>query len=452
MNLSRPKFYLLFIPLVLVQLTHSTALGDLAKTMKPGTWEELSTNNLPKTVIDNGVSGSSLGFAENGKWDPNSRQFLFMGMDHGADMAKFIIYRESDNTWRRQPRPAYVKGNHGFDHQAIDPIQGVFYLRVYNSITIYRYVISTDSWSTLPAIPDNIKGYIQVAGGLAFFPELGGLVFVNGGGGDVFFYEEKTKAWSKPGSGLAMAQYHNFAEYNPIHKVIVFGGGNGSSDLHKLDSNKQAKTMSNAPINIGTVWGSVFTVDPVSGDYLVMGGDESFRVYDVVNDAWKTQAGPAPVFAASRGDGCYNIIASPISTYGVTMFVTFDFEDSKVFLYKHTECADRNALGECQEVPVSSQKTKIQKQTFSISVSPNPFGLKTTVNILLKAKLTTQEFNARIFDLKGRLISDLAKQSSFNGSRSVGFDWDAKGLPNGVYLLKVVLGNEKIITRLFLHR
>ncbi len=138
-----------------------------------------------------------------------------------------------------------------------------------------------------------------------------------------------------------MGPYHNFAEHSPVHKVVIFGGGNGSSDLYKLDAEGKVTTLKKAPIGIGTMQ-SIVTVDPVSGDFLVFGKNGSFHVYDVAKDAWKEQEGKVPIFEPSRvkDNKVWHVAATPVSTYGVTMFVKYYHADPAqawVYLYKHSE-------------------------------------------------------------------------------------------------------------------
>src|SRR5262245_31505984 len=119
-----------------------------------------------------------------------------------------------------------------------------------------------------------------------------------------------------------MGPYHNFAEYSPVHKVILFGGGNGSSDLYKLDAAGKVTALKKAPIGLGTMQ-SIVTLDPVSGDFLIFGKGGSFYVYDVTSDAWKRQGGKVPIFEPTRvaDNKVWHVTATPVSTYGVTMFV-----------------------------------------------------------------------------------------------------------------------------------
>jgi len=58
----------------------TTPLRDLAASLQPGTWAELTTNNINATLgFTGGASGNTFGFTENGVWDSVSGQFFFIG-------------------------------------------------------------------------------------------------------------------------------------------------------------------------------------------------------------------------------------------------------------------------------------------------------------------------------------------------------------------------------------
>ena len=204
-----------------------------------------------------------------------------------------------------------------------------------------RYDIAAAKWTALPRVAT--QEYLACCVGLAWFPELDGLVWANGGGGKghVFLFTEKDQQWKMLAKDLPMGVYHNFAEYSPVHKVVIFGGGNGSSDLYKLDAAGKVATLKKAPIGIGTMQ-TIVTLDPVSGDFLVFGKNGSFYVYDVVKDEWKLREGKVPIFEPTRvkDNQVWHVTAAPVSTYGVTMFVKYYAVDPPrawVYLYKHAE-------------------------------------------------------------------------------------------------------------------
>src|SRR6185503_17496659 len=207
-----------------------TEMGKLAASMAPGTWAELKTRNIVETLGSDGVSGAIFGYSEGGAWDPATRQWLYIGGDHNG-IAEFVSYSANTNTWKRYPRPSWIgttKGlhtMHGYDHNTINPETGDFYHRSFAG-SVHKYSIAKGTWSTLPPVATD--DYMACAVGLAYFPELHGLIFANGAGGKggVYLFSDKDQKWSTLGSKLPMGIYHNFAEYNPVHKVVIFGGGN----------------------------------------------------------------------------------------------------------------------------------------------------------------------------------------------------------------------------------
>ena len=78
---------------------------------------------------------------------------------------------------------------------------------------------------------------------------------------------------------------------------------------------------------------SVFTLDPGSGNFLVLANTGAFYEYNPATDIWKLIGTNVPPFIAASE---FNVIvASPISNYGATAFIAWNFNNSKVFLYKH---------------------------------------------------------------------------------------------------------------------
>jgi hypothetical protein len=123
-----------------------------------------------------------------------------------------------------------------------------------------------------------------------------------------------------------------------VHNTLIFGGGDDNDQFYKMDANENIVPLSPTPgIEIGThSYDGILTVDPVSGDYLVITVDAQFWQYDVVRDMWTQLSALVPHFAAyfasTKTD---NLIASPISNYGVVMVVQWLPSGSKVWLYKH---------------------------------------------------------------------------------------------------------------------
>jgi chitodextrinase len=322
----------------------STSFGSLASQLTPGQFSVLTTSGITEALRATGASGNIFGYTDDGVWDPRSQSFFFVGGDHNANL-KFVRYSVATNGWQTMANPPFggFGSWHGYDHSAINPATGVIYHRPVGSRTIYAW--NGSSWSTLPA--NNILGSVSCCGAIEFFPQMGtqgSLIFVSGGetsspapfgGAGVFRFDLATNAWSRLASGVAMGGIHTFAEYNPVARVVVFGGGEGSRKLHKLSSTGQVTPLRDAPIGLG-IQEALFTVDPVSGDFLVFQGrsGSTFYSYNVQTDTW-TNRGTAPIFSTVYGNSVHGVVAAPVSTHGVTMFVTCNNSNCRVTLYKH---------------------------------------------------------------------------------------------------------------------
>ncbi|MFM9885780.1 MAG: Ig-like domain-containing protein [Burkholderiales bacterium] len=332
------------VSLALVLLVHAlitpeataTAIGDAAARMQPGTWVELPTNNMAAALANTtGSTGFDIAYTEDMVWHAGTQQVFFIGSDHGY-LQHFTSYDATSNAWQRLARgywmPAPTDYNngmgHGYDHSAIDQARGLYYFRPFNSNNVYRYTIASQLWTQLPVAPigSNCCDALEV------FPELGGLVWVRGGG-DVYLYRESTNAWTRLATGLANGGTWTFAEYNPVHKVLVFGVA-ASRTMYKLDSAGTVTQLRNpaAPIYDGTGWNGVFTVDPVSGTYILLTPtSRQLYTYDVLTDTWTAIA------VATKPDLTrWGMMATPVDTHGVTLFAgCSSATNCRSFLYKH---------------------------------------------------------------------------------------------------------------------
>jgi len=328
-----------------VQYAGATVMGDLASQMAPGTWAELQTLGMNQgSFFETQMAGKSIfQWAHKGGWDPNTQQFMYLGSPH-SNPWKFVIYNAQTNTWRAGPLPdpcmsedpntsAFCIG-HGYDHNIIDPVNGNFYHRLYNSGKIFKYSIVGSAWELIPAPPQN--GF-QVSGAMEYFPEMGGLLFADArfGPASLFFYNTATSQWSVLSTNLDLGPHSHVSGYSSVHKVVILGGGsNDKRSMYKINATGTITKLNDAPFNI-RVGSTVFTPDP-SGNFLVLQGDSSvngFYEYDVANDTWRLL--DAQPLLSSFGGKAFDIVGAPISNYGVTMYVKYYFTQTKVYLYKH---------------------------------------------------------------------------------------------------------------------
>jgi len=331
----------LFTLLTAGTAVRATPLSELAGNMQPGQWAKLPTQNLPQVLADGGASGHCLPFSDGAAWDPTSRRVFYIGGDHDGDSERFLSWTDNGaSTWVREPHPWVLSGsvnqNHSYDYQAIDTAGGYYYYRT------DRYDISAGTWSeiTESGLPSFHRGHSA----WEYFPGKG-LVAIGDGGVWLLADGASTRRTLAERAELDYTGPINtdpVAEYNPVHDVLIFGGGDESNTLYKMGRDETFTRLGTPPIaeiSCGP-WGTVLTVDPVSGMYLALDKAANFYQYDVTTDTWALltdQPQPVPHFDAYFLDSTKinNVVATPVSTYGVTLFVMWNYDESAVWLYKH---------------------------------------------------------------------------------------------------------------------
>jgi len=310
-------------------------MADLANGMAQDTWSELVTDNIvPALTHTGGASGMTFGYTDKAVWDPVAHELLFIGGDHAPDPCypRFIALHEDTNRWEILPQPAWFPcpvggAMHGYHHTALDAVGRVLYHRPFGGTRVLqRLDMTTGIWSELPAIPQGVHDYANnCCVGVDYFPERDTLVFAsleNGTVGRVIEYSEGSGAWTSIAGDLPMGEYQHFAEYNPVHGVVWFGGGNGTNGIntHRLNADGTVTTMTPAPFILG-VQQTIVTVDPTNGDYLVFNNAEEMHRYNVISDAWLPQPRPIIFDGGLYGTPVHGMIATPVATYGVTVIV-----------------------------------------------------------------------------------------------------------------------------------
>lgn len=327
----------LLLSLTFPSISSATTLGDLAAAMQPGEWRTLNTNNDGSGFSGNLLAveppANILQFADKGMWNPNTRQVFFIGEGHIAS-GKFISYTEASHRWQIEPKPPWdcAPGcnfgsiGHAYHHSTINPATGDIYVRLYNSNAVHKYTKATNSWAQIASLPVPLP----VAAALEYFPEMGGLVAV--GAGTVLFYRVSTGQWSVVRTGLAMGPYHSVAYYNAANRVVLFGGGNNSGDLYKIDAAGTVTKVRDAPISFG-INVTINAVDPITGRLLVFRSSSAAYEYDPAGNTWNQfNPGSAPF---SGSNPVADTMATAISTHGVVMLVRFNGDQSRTYLYKH---------------------------------------------------------------------------------------------------------------------
>lgn len=331
--------------------SQSSALATLAASMQPGTWATLSTTNITSALTNTGGSSNSIfGYSESSRWDPITRRNFYMGSDHGGGSApgpnagwRFVNFDDASNAWSILPTPPWLVFNdttyndaHGYDHTAINSAGRIIYRRPYNANEIRTFNIDTGAWGLAPAV---INTGSSCCDAIDFFPDLGpaGSLIWNRATDSINRLDVATQTWSLMDSANSHGQSGTwlFAEYNPVQHVMLIGS-DASKRLYKISSSGVVTRQADFPINIedSSAFGGVVTVDPVSGTYLMLQASvHDMYEYNVVTDTFtlSTHQPPAGILTNK------NVVAAPISTYGVVMFTYCDlFTNCGVLLYKHS--------------------------------------------------------------------------------------------------------------------
>jgi hypothetical protein len=408
----------------------ASVLGDAAANLQEGEWRVIETQNAFDLFTDQ--DGDCIcNYSDNMVWDPNSKQLLFCGSGHQRP-GKFVIYSEATNAWRTESKPISDL-RHAYDHNAIDQASGEMYYRQGMNPDVYKYDIQADNWTSIPDMPTSHP----CCGALEFFPEMNGLIFV--GAGSVYFYNKAQNEWSKLADNLVMGSRHNIAEYNPVHKVMLFGGGNWSSgfshDIYKLDGQGNITKLDSVPIPEFRISSTVVTVDPVSGEYLVFDDYRHFYAYNIQSDTWQMlDSATVPIWYRTDGSAAQFNLAAPVSEYGVVAFTSYQRNGTlTVRLYRHEGFTGLKEDG-----------TRTASPFFS--VSPNPCHSYDNIRIQFKVQSACGgKCKVQIYNIKGKLVAQprAKSQNSF-------VNWDTRNLPSGIYIIKARTNNNTFTKKLFL--
>jgi hypothetical protein len=289
-------------------------------------------------------------YASKGLWDPLNHYAEFLGAGH-LGTGHHLRYREHDDRWdivrtypilaANDPYKSWL--GHGYEHSTLDPSTGDIYLRHFNQARFQRLDKATGKWSPLPTIPGVRTSF---ASALTWFPELGGLIFVDTKAG-IWLLRAAAESWERlaaPSEApMNQSPNHQFAVYNPIHRMVLLGGGNDNRRAYRLSAKGELRPAAEQPQELGPKTGAV-TVDPVSGDFLAFTFDRHFYSYDPLADRWTDLSATLavhPVDFTYRRIGVFPAI--PIYPHGVIMFIAANRDASRILLYRHRRPAEANS-------------------------------------------------------------------------------------------------------------
>lgn len=314
-------------------------LARMAKELAPGSYVELPTKGFTHELDFDGYANTVFGYSYEAFWDLGTCRVLFIGGGH-LSLTKFLTYSAPDNLWTKAPDPYFLCpiGNdedlawgcvgHAYGFQAMDADRGVFYY-VFADGNVYG--IETDPglskpWKRVGMIPDGVTYSFS---SMEYSPKLKRLVLV--GSDKLSLLDPLSGKWSFIEGPFPMGEYHHYGVYNPVHTVMFFGSGNGSSVLNKLNAQGRVTRVVDAPHQFhpqpdDDATFKILTYDPISGDYLAYAMNGDLFAYDVSLDRWSKVDTRLPAGA---------FVAAVVYSYGVIMLID-PWEDKHIWLYKHS--------------------------------------------------------------------------------------------------------------------
>lgn len=311
-------------------IASATELSDAAAQAQPGTFVQMNVPGFDDSLLYwNGRHAFQ--YTDELKWDPVRREVLFTGAGHLVQ-TRHLVYSESANQWTSSVPPTNITTTHGYDHAAIDVANRKYYFRAFNERHFEILDLDTGSWSRGNRFGD----VMQVAGGIAWFPELGRVIFVDDYQG-ILSWNPENGNWSTLQANVSTGPYHNYAEYSPVHRVVIAGGGNDSRSVYRVNSNGSVTRMGDAPVDLG-ITATTITVDPVTGNFIVITIGGTAYEYEPISDTWTRLSISLPQMFTNRNgaNGEWGLVATPIDTYGVILFAKYEGNNSKMFVYRHS--------------------------------------------------------------------------------------------------------------------
>jgi len=284
---------------------------------------------------------------------------------------KLIVYEVEKNRWVRLKNPQWyldgiMKGclpnTHGYQLNTV--AQGRFFRAHGHCAGVSACNIDKDriedvdprkDWESVSSTPSAGLGCLE------YFPDRKSLLYFGAANGELYEKPLDSPTWTLVGKywphlaccGVALI-------YNPVHKTVVYGGGAmwGGTYYHhwyKLDAEGKATPIDDCPLVTYAHNATLFTVDPVSGKYLLIqtmgaspvmpaNGEETATRYafyelDITakpGSQWKKRKDlePAvPQFCPSAPFRCTSSVVVPLPEYGVNLFMGL----KTTWIYKHSE-------------------------------------------------------------------------------------------------------------------
>jgi hypothetical protein len=303
----------------------TSALATTAAAMSSGSWASFTMGNMNGTLVQVGGGHNCIEFCARGHWDNGHKKIQFWGQGHYTD-TKLITWDDATNQWTATASVPYSgsSGNigHAYYHLAMNPTTGDMYLRGYGTTTIWKKPYGS-TWTTATN-SGSWDSYMQVAGGLEWFPALnsgsGGLVMLNNKECKVSNSSVTSWAYATGGGSSALSgayDYHNWIAKTSSY--CYMGGGNGSTAMYRLDASGTVAASTPTPYTAG-IWangGNAPVISHTNGTDLIQfpTTPTSGTIYKFNGSVWSS------IGTMNVGTGYDQWFAVPVFEYGVVVFV-----------------------------------------------------------------------------------------------------------------------------------
>ncbi|MBW2526709.1 MAG: hypothetical protein JRI23_21175 [Deltaproteobacteria bacterium] len=308
--------------------------------MAPGSWAE-----FPSDAPRDGLP--LFEYCENLHWDPASLRLFVMNSGHALP-ASLAIYDAVADHWSTEPTPREPQTTenrmgHAYDHQTGPP--GEYWFLTYNDDPalgggLFRYLTDSGQWETVETEGyDSTDVYANV---MTYFPERDSMVLFDRSA-HLRELPLDTLTWSDLGGVGGLGGVHVVGEYNPVHQELLFGGGNypDTTAYYRMAPDGTLTDAADAPAILSSTR-SKLSVDPVTGDYLLLSWDDGVALHalDPTEASWTTLDIADETIRSKLEDADPNTLAiASISTYGAVLVVGFPGPwwqtQPMMLLYKH---------------------------------------------------------------------------------------------------------------------
>jgi hypothetical protein len=354
----------------------NSPLAKLAVSLKPGTWVVLNQDGdgsgYGLKFTESGVGqGGIFGFASKATYDPVHRRVFHYASGHSVvpptekvldDVMKFIVYEVDTNKWTRLKNAQWFtdKGiktgnSHGYQLQTIAPGQYFrgwagrydFHVCDINKEKLTDIDPKSD-WTDYAGPINTPPAGTTARGTLEYFPERNSLFFIDAAGGNVYEKILTSPKWTQLASNVSELTGDGIASaYNPVRKVIVFGGGSrGGRKWRQLDATGKISLLDDAPMDSYACNHALFTVDPNSGKHILIRPTDyqkstgylffELDITKALGSQWterKDLEAAVPQLNVSVKNMVLFSVVVPLPEYGVVMCMSAN----KVWLYKHSD-------------------------------------------------------------------------------------------------------------------